>query len=558
MTQTRITSFSDVPEIDEYAVLVTSGQAEVCEEQHLLLSYLSRVISSERLYFDHEQVEKYMSYQKYFPFDLYPWERFVFVLHNCVFREDGTPRWPDLFLYMGRGAGKNGYISYEDFCLTTPTNGIRQYHIDICANSEEQAKTSFDEIYDLLENPEPRYARALRHNFQWNKTVIRNRLTGSEIKYRTNNAKSKDGLRSGKVDFDEIHAYENWDNLNVFTTGLGKKPHPRMTYATTDGDFRDGPLDQLKDRSLKILAGELDDNGLLPFMCRLDNEDEVHDERMWVKANPSLPYKPELMQRIRNEYQNYLLEPVKNAAFMTKRMNVPQGMPDIQVTSWENLLKTNRELPDLRGRPCVCGIDFSKTTDFVSAVLLFRSESNRPTYYAIHHSWFCSRSKDRGRIKLPLDEMARRGLLTIVDDVEIDPSLIAEWIRSMRRSYDIRKVAADSYRYAILRRALAEVGFDAASGSVKMVRPSDIMYAQGKIDSAFAHGGIVWGDDPMMRWYTNNTKLVAAPNNNFKYEKIEPSSRKTDGFMAFVHAFTLEEEIPERALPPTIPTLVFA
>ena len=48
-----------------------------------------------------------------------------------------------------------------------------------------------------------------------------------------------------------------------------------------------------------------------------------------------------------------------------------------------------------------------------------------------------------------------------------------------------------------------------------------------------------------MRWFTNNTKLEPAPNNNFKYSKIEPKSRKTDGFMAFVAAVTLEEEIPD-------------
>lgn len=48
-----------------------------------------------------------------------------------------------------------------------------------------------------------------------------------------------------------------------------------------------------------------------------------------------------------------------------------------------------------------------------------------------------------------------------------------------------------------------------------------------------------------MRWFTRNTKLEPAPNNNFKYGKIEPKSRKTDGFMAFVNAVILEEELPE-------------
>lgn len=549
----RITSFSDCPQLDEYARIVKERRTPVCREQVQLMAYLARVFESEDVYVDQSQVDKYMTYQRYFPFDLFPWEKFVFVLHNCAFTSDGLPRWQDLLLLLGRGAGKNGYMSFEDFSLITPTNGIPQYHIDICANSEDQAKTSFEEIYDVLENPE--FAKQMRHNFYWNQTVIRNRVTRSEIRYRTNNAKSKDGLRSGKVDFDEIHAYENWDNLNVFTTGLGKKAHPRMTYATTDGDVRDGPLDQLKERAGKILKGELDDNGLLPFVCKLDSEAEVHDERNWVKANPSLPYKPELMQRIRTEYQNYVLEPVRNSAFMTKRMNIPQGHADTEVTTWENILKTNRPLPDLRGMTCVCGIDYTKTTDFMSAVLLFRDEG---TYYAIHHSWFCAQSRDRGRIKLPLDEMERRGLLTIVDDVEVSPEHVTEWIREQRRLYNVAMVAADSYRYALMKRALAAIGYEAESKTVKMVRPSDVMFVQNKIGSTFAHGGIIWGDDPMMRWYTNNTKLVPATNNNFKYDKIEGKSRKTDGFMALVHAFTVEDAIPEHQKVEFWQPLVFA
>lgn len=522
----------------EYMEMVESGRILACREQHKLMAYLRRVFETENLLWDENQIEKYFTYQKYFPFDLYEWEKFCFVLHNCVFKEDGMPRWQDLLIYMGRGGGKNGYLSFEDFCLMTETHGVFQYHIDICANSEDQAKTSFQEIYDVLENPA--FSKKFKRNFYWNQTVIRNLRTRSEIRYRTNNAKTKDGLRSGKVDFDEMHAYENWDNLNVFMTGLGKKPHPRMTYVTTDGDVREGPLDQMKERAEKILNGELEDNGLLPFMCKLDSPEEVHDERNWVKPNPSLAHKPELMQRIRTEYQNYLLDPVRNSAFMTKRMNVPQGHADVEVTSWENILKTNRELPDLTGRSCVCGIDFTKTTDFMSAVLLFRDGEE---YYAMHHSWFCAKSRDRERIKIPLEEMQQRGLLTIVDDVEVNPMLITEWIQEMRRRYNITSIACDSYRYSLLSRALDAIGY--TRDEVKMVRPSDIMQAQIKISSIFARGLIAWGDDPLMRWFTNNTKLEPAPNNNFKYGKIEGKSRKTDGFMAFVHAMTIEERIPD-------------
>ena len=344
------------------------------------------------------------------------------------------------------------------------------------------------------------------------------------------------------VAFDEPHAYENWENINVFTTGLGKKPHPRRMYISTNGDVREGPLDQLIEKSKKILNGEIPDNGFLPFICKLDDMKEVDDPANWEKANPSLPYLPTLMEQMKREYVDYQLDPVINNAFMTKRMNIPQGRKDTEVASWENIMATNGELPDLKNKKCICGIDFSKTTDFVSVFLLFKDKEQ---YYGMHHSWFCTASNDKHRIKIPLDQMADRGLLTIVNDVEIHPRLIAEWIKEQRKNYRIEKIAIDNYRYSLLSSELQKVGFDANKKQIKLVRPSDIMLVQPKINSVFVTQRLLVGDDPLWRWMTNNTKLEPAPNNNFKYGKIEPKSRKTDGFMAFVAAMTLEEELPE-------------
>lgn len=527
-------------EILEYMQFIRACEYPINKERVQLVDMLERIFSTEALTFDYVRIEKYLSYQQYFPFDLLPWEKFCLVLHNCVFRTDGQPRWPDLFVLCGRGAGKNGFLSFEGFCQISPAHGVAYYDVDICATSEDQAKTSFNDLYNIMEDP--KHTKKLAKFFRWTKEEIQCKSTKSKIKFRTNNAKGKDGLRSGSVFFDEVHAYENYENINVFTTGLGKKPHPRRTYVTTNGDVRDGVLDKMIEKAEKVLSGEVPDMGFLPFICKLDSMEEVDEEANWHKANPSLYAFPDLRDQMRREYIDYSLDPIVNNAFMTKRMNIPQGVKDTEVTSWENILATNREVPDLAWKTCVCGIDFAKTTDFISAFLLFKIGD---TYYGKHHSWFCNQSNDKHRIKLPLQEMVQRGLLTIVDDVEVSPTLVTKWIKEQDRVYDIAKIAIDSYRYTLLARELRDIDYDAKDKKVKLVRPSDIMMVQPKITSIFATGKIVWGDDPMMRWYTNNAKLEPAQNNNFKYGKIEPKSRKTDGFMAFVAAMTIEEEIPE-------------
>ena len=66
------------------------------------------------------------------------------------------------------------------------------------------------------------------------------------------------------------------------------------------------------------------------------------------------------------------------------------------------------------------------------------------------------------------------------------------------------------------------------------------------ISSDFANQRIVWGDNLLMRWYTNNAKIVYDTKGNITYGKIEPKSRKTDGFMAFASAYTVEDMLKKQ------------
>ena len=527
--------------IKEYLDIIDNEVFPMCKEQKLLSKFIKNIFDNEKLIIDEEKVEKYFSYQKYFPFNLFPWEKFLFVLHNCVFKENGLPRFADLFILVGRGSGKNAYLAYEDFCLITPTHGIKNYDIDISANSEDQAKTTFNDIYNILEDP--KYTKKMKRNFYWNKEEIINLKTKSKIKFRTNNPKGKDGLRSGKVDFDEIHAYQNWANINVFTTGLGKKDNPRRTYITTNGDVRDGPLDNLLEKAIMILKGEVEDNGFLPFICKLDEEKEVDNPDNWAKANPSLPYRPSLMEQMKKEYADYKINPYVNNVFMTKRMNIPKGSKDIEVTSWENILSTNKDIPNLEGASCTIGIDYTKVNDMMSVGLLFLKGG---IYYWVSHSWFCTNSRDKDRIKAPLEEWSEQGLLTIVDDIEINPDMATEWIQEQLIKYNFVKLGVDNFRLALLSKSMKNIGIDATNKEqVKIIRPSDIMKIVPVIDSLFNNHQIVWGDNPLMRWFTNNTKLTDKNLGNYVYDKIEPKSRKTDGFMAFVHAMIAAQDVLE-------------
>lgn len=547
--------------IQDYIDLVRSGTVQMCREQLLLVDYIERIFATESLFVDENQLERYMDQQKYFPYKLLEWETFCFALHNCVYKAPGSLRWPILMIVVGRGAGKNGYLAFEDFCLVTPINGVEKYNIDMFANSEDQARATFDDIYDILKSNE----QFFKKYFTWNKETITNKKTKSRIKYYTKAPDTKDGGRPGKVDFDELHAYVNSKLIDVAVTGLGKRPMPRRTYISTQGNVRDGPLDRYMAQGIKVLEGTEPDNGWLYFFCRLDSDEEIHNPQMWEKANPSLndPTRQHLKEEILLEYEEYKQDPAGHSAFATKRMNRPQGNTETEVTSWENILAANQPYPESpKGtvHTAVFGFDYADTRDFVAVGILWKIGD---IWCWKAHSWICKQSPTLPRIQFPYMEAVSREEATLIDEPQIPPEVPVLWLREQAQEFNLRYGGIDHFRVALVRKALKDDGWDPdpKKGNIKLTYRPEVSEIAPILTSAFISHKIRWGDSMTMRWYTNNACRKIDSNGNITFEKIEPKTRKTDGFMALVAAFIVAmkhedifNELPDLSMLPEVYT----
>lgn len=530
-------------EVLRYLESVEADRPRACEEQHALAAYVRRVFAQEDIYVDREQLRHYLGLVKYFPYGrLFPWEEFLLTLWDCTYKADGTPRWKTLLCMVGRGAGKDGFIAFDSACSISPYNPVGHYNVDICANNEEQAVTPVKDLAEVLETP--KWEAKLRRHYYHTKELIQGRKNKGVMKGRTNNPKGRDGMRSGKVVFNEVHAFENYANIKVFITGQGKVAQPRVGIFTSNGEVNDGPLDDYLARGRRILFEGEEDHGFLPFICCLKNRDQVHDPENWYMANPSLAFLPHLRQEIEDEYREWLEHPEQNGDFLTKRMGLRAGFQEISVTDYERVKATNRALPDLRGWSCVVGLDYAELSDWAAINLHFRRGAER---YDINHAWICAQSKTLPRVKAPWRAWAERQIVTVVEDVSISPELLAGYIQRMALRYNVRGLAMDHYRWTLVSEAMKRIGFDAADKSrVKLVRPSDIMQIEPVIQECFDRNLFCWGDNPCLRWAVNNTKRVRSSRKmgvdtgNFIYAKIEAKSRKTDPFMALAASMTLE------------------
>ncbi|MFP7447103.1 terminase TerL endonuclease subunit [Bacillus infantis] len=524
--------------VSEYIKLWKTGQIELNKERIKLIAYLEKyILPRDDLYFDEEMLENFIKFAERWYFPLNPFQKFLAAFVFLFYKEDDAVFYEQFLWLMARGAGKNGLISALSHFFISPLHGIPRYNVSIVANNEKQAKTSFKEIYDTIGNRE-----VLEDMFYRTKVEIMSYDTKSIVQFHTSNAGTKDGLRDGCVIYDEIHSYATFDTVNVFSSGLGKVPNSREFFIGTDGYVRDGFLDKTKERADAILEGRELDDPLFPFICRIDDPAEADDPTKWGKANPMFegvltPYAKGLLKKVKTQYRQLKTNPSNRMEFMTKRMNYPETDLEKSVAPWEEILATNRPIPDLQHLPCVGGLDYARIKDFAAVGLLFKVGDD---YIWKTHSFVRKGFLDSVKLEAPIMDWEQQGLLTIVEGPVIEIHHIVNWFIQMREQYGLTKIVADTFRLDLVKAALEAEGFE-----IEYIRNPKAIHSllAPRVETIFAKKNLIFGDNPLMRWYTNNVYVKTKPDGNKEYLKKDEFRRKTDGFQAFIHALFKADEI---------------
>lgn len=521
------------PHVDEYVRQYRSGEIKLNKERILLIDYLEKhILTRDDLYINEKMHEDYIKFTERWYFSLQPFQKFFTAFVFLFYKKDDSVFYEQFLLMEARGAGKNGLISSLCHFFISPLHGIPRYNISLVANSEKQAKVSFHEVYDTINNPKN---ESLKEWFYTTKLEIKGLDTNSIFQFHTSNAGTKDGLRDGAVIYDEIHQYENSDTVNVFSSGLGKVPNAREFFIGTDGYVREGFLDKLKERALNILEGKDLDDPLFAFICKIDDPKEIDDPDMWEKANPMFShprsvYAKGLFKKVLTQYKQLVNNPSNREEFMTKRMNLPEVDLNKTVASWDDILATNRPMPELAHRVAVGGLDFASIKDFAAVGLLFKVGED---YIWKTHSFVRKGFLDIVKLKAPIYEWEKAGHLTIVDEPVIDIKHIVGWFVKMRELYGVNTLVADTYRLDLVKSALEAEGF-----ILLYIRNPKAIHSllAPRVETMFANQHIIFGDNPLMRWYVNNVYVHIKKDGNKEYLKKDEFRRKTDGFQAFIHA----------------------
>ncbi|WP_330948887.1 terminase large subunit domain-containing protein [Virgibacillus sp. MG-45] len=515
----------------------------ICLIEKYILPY------EELYYFDEEQIENYIEFSEKWYFELDEWEKFIAPFIFLFYKEDDEPVFDEFVINMGRGGGKNGFISTLANYFISPLHGIDYYDVSIVANSEKQAKRSFQECYRVITK---KGNEDLQEEFEAYKSSITGVTTQSVFEYKTSNAGSQDGGREGAVIYDEYHEMETTEIVDVFSGGLGKVDCGRQFFIGTKGFVRDGYFDIKYRECEDILNGTTAFKGVFPYICELDVIEEMDDPKNWAKANPALQEPlnkrgKRLLNKVMKQYEKLAREPSGRASFVTKRMNFLEDDMEHSVASWEEIEATNRPFFKLDSKP-IGSLDFGSVRDFATCGLLFKKDEEfafKSFTFAIKH--FCdihygysntANNSGTGK-KAPIKEWEKQKLMKVIDEPSLNPMHIVNWFIEMREEYGVEKIIADNYKLDILRPLLEAEGFEVEP----IRRPSSIHpLLAPRVEDGFANHKFIFGDNPLMRWFTNNV-YVKETQAGKQFLKKEEVKRKTDGFQAFIHALYRANEL---------------
>ena len=275
------------------------------------------------------------------------------------------------------------------------------------------------------------------------------RTRGGYAKALSKDTRNKDSAAPSFTVVDEYHSHPDSIIYDITLNSLGKRPQALFTCITTAGDDAGSkPCYKEEEYAKRILAGEITDETYAVFIRELDEGDNPHDKKLWVKPNPCLRYP--------NEYSRYLLEqieaeytaaygsndPHKIRAFLTRRMDLWQ-VGSVNHYLDENCMAKARAAMVPRetfaaltdGLPCHCGYDLGKRIDLSGAAVVFDLPDGR---VAIKMHGFMPENGAQRHEKtdrVPYLFWAKDGYCTLTPGDVTDNSYVYNWICAGEREH---------------------------------------------------------------------------------------------------------------------------
>jgi len=471
------------------------------------------------------------------PFMLLDWQyQILWDVYGTV-NEKGYRQYRYAYLEIPKKNGK-----------TTLIAGLGLYHLTCdgpggqiycCAADRGQAELVYKAAVQMVnQEPELDYEQGGILKILDSKKEIWNTETGSFLKVLSAEAYTKHGLNPSVVIFDELHAQPTRDLWDVMTFGAGAaRKEPLWWVITTAGDDPDRHSIgwEVHEYARRVRDGEIEDPAWYVKIYCADEEEDIFDEAVWYKANPSLGHTIDI-ESVRQEALRARNDEAQEKLFRWLRLNqwvsvksvgwLPLSLWDATVGNWNPA--------ELVGKKCYLGLDLSSTIDLTGACLLFPPQEGIPDWRALFEAWVPEESmKERvKRDQVPYDKWVKQKYLHATPGNVVDYEFVEARILALNKQYEIVEVDTDSWNSRMLTQRLIKNGITVVEVPQQMAHMSPPMK---EIERLAKTGQLTHEAHPVARWCWGNVVIVVDGNGNIKPMKNK-CKEKIDLIVAMINA----------------------
>jgi phage terminase large subunit-like protein len=296
-------------------------------------------------------------------------------------------------------------------------------------------------------------SRDIRRRLRIGKYEMSHRTRNGEMKAFSGEVKNKESFNPACAFIDEYSAHPTSKIFDMMSTAQGQRAQPLIYTITTAGDDVESPCHKEYEYCKLIVEGSVSLNSdaiknehYFVIIRELDENDDEHDPRNWIKSNPLRASTPKGLEKLKQQHNeafgSQIAERIRS--FLVKNLNQwvhgneASYMGDYMIrdgvkpSKWDQLAVSREAFLELtRGLLCIVGVDLSKKIDLTALAYVFALRDGRVAICAHGFMPEAAVKRHQHTDRFPYRDLARDGWLTITEGDVVDYDVLQTQIEAV-------------------------------------------------------------------------------------------------------------------------------